>query len=820
MNKKVSKGSGNTGVPGETPKSPAAAGRKKTVVERIPMGPINTSAGSGNDRAAVSSLPVASPGAGERAKLLPPAGEFSSYSRSKSGGSVCGGLCFAAGMGVAIYFIVKAFSGSHKPNLQFQFKTPYAGGGTIIISNKGDKDVKIEDIQFRINGVINTTKEGVIYGDLAPWGKTTIEAEKTDGIWTTYTIKEPSGDDSVVLKAGETSNCTYVFDSAKGVLDVGVMPKGVDVTIDGKSHKLELAGQCKGEACDDPVPGWHLGGYLPNWAIYEEGFKVEDIPVDKINHIYYAFIGYDQAGNIFSLDYNSDNIQLPMLMQLKKQHPYLNVMLSIGGATKSGDFSALASNPIARENFAKNLVDALDLFGFSGIDIDWENPTHDEADNFIALLKTIRQIIDASGKQYKLTIAAPAGKQNIDAIGNKWQQVAESLHAINLMGYDYSGSWSEKSDYQSPVALPPNDPNGQENSLDSTLAYYQQYNVPAAKINLGMPAYFRGVKVADMQNDGMWQTVTGTPEGQFDKTGVFNYRCAMEGHCEAGNKLPKDAVYLSVGEAPYSNFSKTPMFKSDSEKAIFTGDSVESVREKSTLVKENGYQGAFFWAFSGDVRNNDNNSLIAQAHQVLTAKEAVGVGAPTSEGSELDLTFKYAEKSEFSKAQTSSASRLQSTVLDLGSAILLWRVLGKMLDNTCQSFSSWYCAEKKEAFSFDKEACKEELSALEIGANAVHHLDENYHKVFCCWQIEDLKDDLEVIQDQESLEEWQEDLKYVGESIAHFSRSYRQKSGYDRTSNYLFRSEAPVSERVNQCAQRLLDNVSPDAMLVGELRLR
>ena len=44
---------------------------------------------------------------------------------------------------------------------------------------------------------------------------------------------------------------------------------------------------------------------------------------------------------------------------------------SLGGWTLSDPFPAMAANPTARANFAKNCVELIKAYDFDGIDIDW-----------------------------------------------------------------------------------------------------------------------------------------------------------------------------------------------------------------------------------------------------------------------------------------------------------------------------------------------------------------------------------------------------------------------------------------------------------------
>jgi len=132
---------------------------------------------------------------------------------------------------------------------------------------------------------------------------------------------------------------------------------------------------------------------------------------------------------------------LGSFMRLKQQHEHLQLIVSIGGGGASENFDIVSSSAATRDNFGKSVRGLVDASGFDGIDIDWEHPSNPEQGrNFLALLAAVR--LHLPDNRYLLTAALPAGRwvlQNIDLF-----KAQDYLDFINLMAYDFTGSWSEK----------------------------------------------------------------------------------------------------------------------------------------------------------------------------------------------------------------------------------------------------------------------------------------------------------------------------------------------------------------------------------------
>ena len=152
-------------------------------------------------------------------------------------------------------------------------------------------------------------------------------------------------------------------------------------------------------------------------------------------------------------------------------------MLSIGGWTWSTNFATAAASDAARSTFAKSAVEIMKDWGFDGIDIDWEYPTDDvQAGNMISLLKTVRQELDsysvkfADNYHFQLSIAAPAGTEHIGVL--HLADLSKHLDHVNIMGYDYAGSWSRASGHASNLFGNPDNPNSTPFNTNAAVEAY------------------------------------------------------------------------------------------------------------------------------------------------------------------------------------------------------------------------------------------------------------------------------------------------------------------------------------------------------------
>src|ERR1700677_4563174 len=195
------------------------------------------------------------------------------------------------------------------------------------------------------------------------------------------------------------------------------------------------------------------------------------------------------------------------LLQLKRLHPNLRIMISLGGASaaNAAGFSYAASTPALRSQLAASCLDlfingniapGISAAGlFDGIDIDWEFPSASDKQNFTLLLQEFRSQLDVLAKTnkrpYLLSIFAPAGSQNYSNID--LPAVARQLDFLNLQGYDLNGTWETVTNHAASLFDSRQDPNyGQGLYVEAVVEAYLTAGVPARQLVLGVPLYGYG----------------------------------------------------------------------------------------------------------------------------------------------------------------------------------------------------------------------------------------------------------------------------------------------------------------------------------------
>lgn len=191
--------------------------------------------------------------------------------------------------------------------------------------------------------------------------------------------------------------------------------------------------------------GTRVVAYYPGWtARGERPYEVSRIPAERLTHLNYAFANVSaENGQIIPGDpeLDTDRVypgdsrrQLALhgnfhqLLLLKKRHPHLRTLISVGGWTWSGNFSAAAESEASRRRFARSCAALAARYGFDGVDVDWEYPASEglqpgrpeDSHNFTLLLAEMRAALDeqgaADGHRYLLTIAAPGGVAKINVL--------------------------------------------------------------------------------------------------------------------------------------------------------------------------------------------------------------------------------------------------------------------------------------------------------------------------------------------------------------------------------------------------------------------
>ena len=230
-------------------------------------------------------------------------------------------------------------------------------------------------------------------------------------------------------------------------------------------------------------------GYYTAWSASND-FTPDQIAVDKLDFVHYAFalVGSDHRITVGqpSLDYTN----FKNLRTLKAKHPGLKTLISIGGWGGSEGFSATASSEETRGGFAQSCADFVRLYGFDGVDIDWEYPVSggcsgkiEDKKNFTLLMQALREVLDTleptEGKHYYLSFAGGASNNYISNV--ELQKLADFVDYAVIMTYDLHGKWDDYSDLNAPLYTPVKASPQYKTSVDDAVKAWKTAGFPPKK---------------------------------------------------------------------------------------------------------------------------------------------------------------------------------------------------------------------------------------------------------------------------------------------------------------------------------------------------
>ena len=245
------------------------------------------------------------------------------------------------------------------------------------------------------------------------------------------------------------------------------------------------------------------------------------------------------------------------------------------------------------DTIANNIVSIINLYGFDGVDIDWETPKSGEYTWFTSLMRSIHIKVKNNNSHHLVTAAIGGGKWAppcYDLNNSK-----NYLDYINVMLY---GMCSASGYYQNAL-YKSSSFNDSSNKVGKTLVscsvhesmaiYEDTYGVPANKLLIGVPFY------------GVRQRRTYDSE-----TGKYSDW--------SGGSITYDTVinYINSGDyvIHYDNISKVPYLLSNDLLTFVSYENQESLYEKYNYVKNNGLAGIFFWDNQNDLNRNMINAWI------------------------------------------------------------------------------------------------------------------------------------------------------------------------------------------------------------------
>lgn len=445
------------------------------------------------------------------------------------------------------------------------------------------------------------------------------------------------GPDGSSGESGPRFSCVGDLDGdfVVGDADLAMLDAAMGSSGEGLSADLDANGvvdefdRLMLEALYGACPEKRVVAYFAEWGIYGRQYYPSSMPLEKVTHINYAFANISADGRIALGDpyaaidkaYPGDTWDQALRGNynqfnnvLKAEHPHLKTMISVGGWTWSARFSDVALTEQSRATFAESCVEFIREYGFDGVDLDWEYPVSgglasnvyraEDRENYTLLLAELRAQLDAAaaedGTEYLLTIASAAGFDKL--VNFDLEGMHPHLDFINVMTYDLFGAWDlSTTGHQAGLRSNPemttvNPELREKYNLTWAIEEMLARGVPASKIVPGVAFYGRSWGGVSATNDGLFQSATTVPPGQWDDwssgaTGVYDWTDI------------EDKIASGSYARHWDPQAKAPWLYGGAFGGHFISyDDPASIMLKGSFVQERGLGGLMFWEASGDRR--------------------------------------------------------------------------------------------------------------------------------------------------------------------------------------------------------------------------
>ena len=310
--------------------------------------------------------------------------------------------------------------------------------------------------------------------------------------------------------------------------------------------------------------------------VYKDA-DISRISAEKLTHINYAFALVSESGEVVLSDPEAP-ARIARMQALKARNPRLKILLSVGG-WGADHFSDAALTDESRKKFAASAVMLLKSYALDGIDLDWEYPGQpgpgiqyraEDKQNFTLLLEEMRRQL---GPQSLLTIASSAGPYFEHT---EMDKLHVYLDWINIMTYDFAGSWAPATGHHSALYWNPMaGPSGP--SASEFVRQHLAAGIPSRKLVLGVPFYGRGWTGVKPDNHGFLQPWTEAVEYSWS---TLSRERGFERHWDP------------IAQAPY-------LWNPES-RTFVSYDDPQSLRVKLRFIRRHRLGGVMYWEHSHD----------------------------------------------------------------------------------------------------------------------------------------------------------------------------------------------------------------------------
>ncbi len=346
------------------------------------------------------------------------------------------------------------------------------------------------------------------------------------------------------------------------------------------------------------------------YYVPERDYKPEEIPVEQLTHIIYSFANLVDGEMTFRKPEEA-GAKLTALVKQKERNPDLKVMIAIGGWGADG-FSDMALTEESRAKFIASSKKFIETYQLDGMDMDWEYPgisgagtmaRPEDTQNFTALMKGLREMLDTFESPKLLTFASAGWKRYYDFI--ETTEVMKYADYTNVMTYDqvsgvsiYTGHHTPLGDvksadiagtpfkahldslYQSGENLDP-DPRSAQKIVDFLI----EKGVDPKQIVIGGAFYGRVWKGVPPTNNGLYQLSGGLHIGWMAYHGIRE-------------KYEADSNFVRF----WDDKAQAPYMYNAKDSLMLSYDDTVSVALKTRYAMDKGIGGIMFWELGNDTK--------------------------------------------------------------------------------------------------------------------------------------------------------------------------------------------------------------------------
>ncbi len=369
---------------------------------------------------------------------------------------------------------------------------------------------------------------------------------------------------------------------------------------------------CSLPGCEERSSGTNPAGGPVIMAYYvpERDYRPASIPVEKLTHIIYSFTHVIDGEMKFSKPEEAGP-KLEALVAQKARNPDLKVMIACGGWGADG-FSDMALTEESRKKFIISARDFIEKYQLDGMDMDWEYPgisgagtkaRPEDTQNFTALMKGLREMLDSLDSPKVLTFASAGWKRYYDFVN--MDEVMKYADYTNVMTYDQVSGVSRYTGHHTPlgavhsedIAGTPmqahldsayqsgNSQDPDPRSVEKIVDFLISEGVDPRQIVIGAAFYGRLWKGVPPDNNGLYQESGGI------KTGWIAYHRIRE-------TIESDTSYQRF----WDEDARAPYMYRSADSLMLSYDDTVSVALKTQYAMEKGLGGIMFWELGNDTK--------------------------------------------------------------------------------------------------------------------------------------------------------------------------------------------------------------------------